>query len=150
MTASATVSAVANASANAAAAAVTDELLSDSSIYPSTDPSIDICKLQCSSMHVRRGSRSDNPKFKSKCKARVVYRIFTEDGQVLDKCNHHFNQYFESHDVAPEMVMRLSDDEEDFLPAARRGRRKRKTNGGSRISKSFCQRTLTVELSAQS
>lgn len=48
------------------------------------------------------------------CKLRAVYRIFTPDEGPLDRCDFHFNMYFESHDIEADMVMRLSDDEKDF------------------------------------
>jgi hypothetical protein len=51
---------------------------------------------------------------KKRCDSMPVYRVFTP--QPLDMCNAHFNEYFESHEIGAEMVMRLSDNEDDFVP----------------------------------
>jgi hypothetical protein len=73
--------------------------------------------LQCYKISTRTHSAAQDFIVKKYCKWKVVYRIFTPEGTVLDACNVHFNEYFESHEIGPEMVMRLSDDEDDFIQA---------------------------------
>lgn len=68
----------------------------------------------------QRINRSKRP-----CKAIVVYVVFPPDGRPepsLPMCNQCFNEYFESHEIEAEMVMRLSDDESDFVTGDKRAR----------------------------
>lgn len=58
-----------------------------------------------------------------KCKAVAVYMVLPDK---LPMCNQHFNEYFETHEIEAEMVMRLSDDEDDFGNAAHNYPKKRK------------------------
>jgi hypothetical protein len=58
-----------------------------------------------------------------------VYRVFTPD--PLDMCNAHFNQYFESHEIAVDMVMRLSDNEDDFVAGNYKASRFNKRSDGN-------------------
>lgn len=102
----------------------------DSAADSSPSPPIDTSKLRCYVMRTRktlisrkklatiaekyRAKYSKPISYKRHCKSPVVYRIFATDGQVLDACNMHFNVYFEKHEIAAEMVMRLSEDEDDY------------------------------------
>jgi hypothetical protein len=98
-------------------------------------PTLDIAALQCSFTRVRWAKsitlsiRED--RMRIKCPGKVVYRIFTGTGEK-DACNQHFNQYFETHEIAADMVIRLSDDEQDFAPTAKR-RGGRGGGGGRKI-----------------
>jgi hypothetical protein len=119
-----------------------------------SDITIDLSSLQCyvtidrSEMfypspklkeRYRIGSKFREPRLvttKVQCQGQVVFRIFRDDGSHLDACNQHFNEYFESHEIGADMVMRLSDDEEDFLPVARRGRERKRMNVSASVSAS--------------
>ena len=101
----------------------------------------DLRKLQCYVVHTQhfRGGRIDV----APCNGIVVFRVFTPSG-ALDMCNSHFNEYFETHEIEPEMVMRLSDDEDDFIIGPSKcGKRKRNGNasssGGSSNGEPICQ-----------
>jgi len=113
-------------------------------------PSIDISMLQCYVVRNRtrtwlpapRQSQSPlsqpvcppEPQTVTKqvqCETRVVYRVFCPKGIVLDMCNQHFNEYFERRNIDARMVVRLSDDEQDFVPAARRGKKRNGSGSGN-------------------
>jgi hypothetical protein len=105
-------------------------------IVPSDDlpaaPAIDLSLLQC--YVVRNRTRTWMPATRPslpapepqtitkqvQCETRVVYRVFRDNRPPLDMCNQHFNEYFERRNIDASRVIRLSDDEEDFVPAARR------------------------------
>ena len=65
---------------------------------------------------------------KAKCKSTVVYMVFPPDAptQPLPLCNQCFNEYFESHEIEADMVMRLSDDEDDFTTGDNRSKKRRR------------------------
>lgn len=65
---------------------------------------------------------------RAKCKSTVVYLVFPPraPNYPLPMCNHCFNEYFESHEIEAEMVMRLSDDEDDFTTGDNRSKKRRK------------------------
>ena len=105
--------------------------ISDIDDHPAA-PSIDLSLLQC--YVVRNRTRTWMPATRPslpapepqtitkqvQCETRVVYRVFRDNRPPLDMCNQHFNEYFERRNIDASMVMRLSDNEEDFVPAARR------------------------------
>jgi len=109
-------------SAGASAATATVAERSNGKSLPRAEPvtapvPISIPALQCYKISTRTHSAAQDFIVKKYCKWKVVYRIFTPEGVVMDACNVHFNEYFESHEIGPEMVMRLSDDEDDFIQA---------------------------------
>jgi hypothetical protein len=57
----------------------------------------------------------------------------------LDMCNVHFNEYFESHEIAVDMVMRLSDNEDDFVAGNYKESRFNKRDRGGRDDEPICQ-----------
>jgi hypothetical protein len=68
---------------------------------------------------------------KAKCKSTVVYMVFPPDSpqsqqSPLPLCNQCFNEYFESHEIEADMVMRLSDDEDDFTTGDNRSKKHRR------------------------
>jgi hypothetical protein len=63
-----------------------------------------------------------------KCRSTVVYMVFPDK---LPMCNQHFNEYFETHEIEAGMVMRLSDDEDDFANSARNYPKRRKKSSRS-------------------
>jgi hypothetical protein len=113
---------------------------------PSPAPSIDLSLLQCYVVRTRTRTwlpatresvPAPQPQLITKqvqCETRVVYRVFRANRPPLDMCNQHFNEYFERHNVGANMVVRLSDDEQDFVPAARRIVGKKKSNSNNVIS----------------
>jgi hypothetical protein len=112
--------------------AISATVITDSDNHHSTVTRIDLSLLQCYVTRTRTRTWMPATRDKSvipepqlitkqvRCETRVVYRVFRDRRPPLDMCNQHFNEYFERHNVGADMVMRLSDDEEDFVPAARR------------------------------
>src|ERR1700722_4251334 len=77
---------------------------------PTTSATIRIhCHVVCSIRYHHDGRIRE----KKRCDSIPVFRVFTP--APLDMCNVHFNEYFESHEIAVDMVMRLSDNEDDFV-----------------------------------
>jgi hypothetical protein len=106
--------------ASTATAAASDHLSYSSSpsrshFHPPTDPStINRESLSCFDERTHLIYRTGKT-LKFKCSTPVVWLIYLPNGTVLPACDCHFNKYFETHEIAADMVMRLSDDEDDFV-----------------------------------
>ena len=84
------------------------------------------CHVVCSIRYHHDGRIRE----KKRCDSIPVFRVFTPT--PLDMCNVHFNEYFESHEIAVDMVMRLSDNEDDFVAGNYKASRfNKRDRGGS-------------------
>jgi len=91
---------------------------------PASPPAPRIFCYVYNTIHRRDGTIRE----KKRCDSMPVYRVFTP--VPLDMCNAHFNEYFESHEIEVDMVMRLSDNEDDFVPGNYKASRFNKRDRG--------------------